>query len=62
MSVSNLAKNMTNNPNKIAVCVCKVLNDERLLDLPKMTVCALAFSEEARKRITEAGGNCMTFD
>jgi len=29
-----------------------VLDDERLLDCPKMTVCALNFSEEARRRIT----------
>merc|ERR1712196_53899 len=62
ISVSNIAKNLANNKDKIAVCVCKVLNDERLLDLPKMTVCALSFSEDARPRIVAAGGICMTFD
>jgi large subunit ribosomal protein L18e len=45
MSLSNVAKNMTKNQGKIAVCVCKVLDDERFLEVPKMTVCALAFSE-----------------
>jgi len=45
MSLSNVAKNMKNNSGKVAVCVCKVLDDERFLEVPKMTVCALAFSE-----------------
>ena len=53
---------MTKNKDKIAVVVCKVLDDERLLDLPKLTVCALGFSDSARRRIKEAGGSCMTFD
>ena len=47
---------------KIAVVVCKVLDDERLLEVPKMTVCALGFSAEARRRLEDAGGVCMTFD
>ena len=33
------------------------------MDVPeKMTVCALGFSESARRRIKAAGGTCMTFD
>lgn len=62
MSLSNIAKNMTNKADKIAVVVCKVLDDERFLEVPKMTVCALAFSNSARRRIVGAGGKCMTFD
>ena len=46
----------------IAVVVAKITNDERFLEVPKMTVCALAFTETARARILEAGGNCLTFD
>ena len=53
---------MKNNADKIVVVVCKVLDDERLLDVPKMTVCALSFSESARRRLKAAGGTCMTFD
>ncbi len=34
----------------------------RLLEVPKMTVCALKFSETARKRIIAVGGKCLTFD
>lgn len=47
---------------KTAVIVGKVLDDERLLDVPKMSVCALSFTESARARIVKAGGECLTFD
>ena len=61
MSLSFVGKNQK--AGKISVCVCKVLDDERLLDVPeKMTICALSFSEAARRRIVAAGGSCMTFD
>ena len=46
----------------IAVLVAKIVNDERLLTVPKMKVCALKFSETARARIVAAGGECITFD
>jgi large subunit ribosomal protein L18e len=46
----------------IAVVVGKIVNDERLLVVPKMTVCALKFSETARARIVAAEGRCITFD
>jgi large subunit ribosomal protein L18e len=39
-----------------------VTNDERILVLPKLRVCALKFTEKARERIVKAGGQCMTFD
>jgi large subunit ribosomal protein L18e len=46
----------------IAVVVGKIVNDERLLTVPKISVCALKFSESARARIVAAGGTCLTFD
>jgi large subunit ribosomal protein L18e len=46
----------------IAVVVGKIVNDERLLTVPKITVAALKFSETARARITGAGGACITLD
>jgi large subunit ribosomal protein L18e len=46
----------------IAVVVGKILNDERLLTVPKMKVCALKFAESVRARIVAAGGECITFD
>lgn len=44
------------------VVVATVVDDKRLLDLPKLTVCALKFTESARKRILAAGGSVLTFD
>merc|ERR1712087_825599 len=53
---------MTNKDGKIAVIVGKVTDDVRMLECPKMSVCALSFTENARKRIVVAGGECITFD
>lgn len=47
---------------KILVIVGGVLDDERMMTLPKLRVCALKFSESARAKIVKAGGECMTFD
>ena len=44
------------------VFVGTVTDDIRLLDVPKMTVAALKFTETARAKITKAGGKCMTLD
>ena len=46
----------------IAVVVSKIVNDERLLVVPKMKVAALKFSEAARARILAAGGEIITLD
>eukprot|EP01106_Pelomyxa_sp_JSP_P016975 TRINITY_DN65_c0_g2_i1.p1 TRINITY_DN65_c0_g2~~TRINITY_DN65_c0_g2_i1.p1 ORF type:complete len:182 (+),score=26.70 TRINITY_DN65_c0_g2_i1:129-674(+) len=63
MSLSKLTVFMkTQRPGTIAVSVSKVVDDNRLLKVPQMLVCALRFSERARKRITNAGGRCLTFD
>ena len=64
MSLSRLIK-ITKNSDKrenIIVLVGNVLDDERHLEVPKLRVCALKFSEQARKRILKAGGECLTFD
>merc|ERR1712232_11861 len=64
ISLSHLAKvaNTDEKRSKILVCVTSVLNNERLLIVPKLRVCALKFSESARRRILAAGGECLTFD
>ena len=64
MSISKLTKlaDSEEKRSKILVVVGNVLNDERFLVVPKMTVCALRFSEDARKRIISAGGKVLTFD
>uniref|UniRef100_A0A7S1GNR7 Large ribosomal subunit protein uL15/eL18 domain-containing protein n=1 Tax=Cyclophora tenuis TaxID=216820 RepID=A0A7S1GNR7_CYCTE len=62
IGLHRLSKHMTNKDGKIAVIVGKVTDDVRMLECPKMSVCALAFTEGARKRIVGAGGECLTFD
>lgn len=46
----------------IAVIVGSVTNDLRLLQVPKLRVCALRVSERARETILKAGGEVLTFD
>src|SRR6056300_336232 len=62
ISLYRLSKYMTNKDGKIAVIVGKVTDDVRMLECPKLSVCALSFTENARKRIIAAGGECITFD
>ena len=62
MGLHRLSKYMSKKDGKTAVIVAKVTDDVRMLDCPKMSVCALAFSENARKRIEAAGGECITLD
>lgn len=62
ISLNRLAKYMTNKEDKIAVIVGKVTDDVRMMECPKLTVCALAVTESARKRILAAGGEIITFD
>jgi large subunit ribosomal protein L18e len=46
----------------IFACVGTITNDLRLHTVGKIRVAALKFSETARRRILEAGGECLTFD
>jgi len=55
-------KNLGKAQNKTVVAVCTVVDDKRILEVPKLNVCALRFTESARKRILAAGGSCLTFD
>jgi len=64
-SLSKIAKQMTAKVGKnvkTAVIVGPVTDDLRLLNVPKLSICALRFSESARSRIVKAGGECITFD
>lgn len=62
MSISRISLYMKRREDKTAVIVGKVLDDERLLDVPKLSICALDFSQTARVRIEKSGGECITFD
>ena len=37
-------------------------DDNRLLDVPKLRIAALRFTETARARIVKQGGQCLTLD
>lgn len=50
------------NEGKIIAVVSRVLDDNRMLEVPKITICALGFAATARARIVKAGGECLTFD
>lgn len=62
ISISRITKHMTGKEGKTAVIVGSVTDDVRFLDVPKLSVCALRFSETARARILKSGGECLTFD
>lgn len=47
---------------KTRAIVGTVTDDIRLLEVPKISICALRFTSTARARIEKAGGECLTFD
>merc|ERR1719182_495213 len=53
---------MENKDGKVACVVGTITDDKRLIEVPKLSVCALRFTEAARARILKAGGECLTFD
>lgn len=64
MSLARVIRNMKKpgRENKIAVVVGTVTDDTRILEIPKLKICALHVTERARSRILKAGGDIMTFD
>lgn len=62
LSLSKLVEHMKGKDDKIAVIVAPITDDVRLMEVPKLSVCATRFTETARARIVKAGGECLTFD
>ena len=62
VSLSKLVKHLKDKTGRTAVIVGTVTDDLRLLELPKLEVAALRFTEAARARITKNGGSCLTID
>merc|ERR1712244_107544 len=64
MSLARLVRKMKGDAraNKTAVVVGTITNDVRLLEVPKLKICALRVTESARARILAAGGEIITFD
>ncbi|GAP84636.1 putative 60S ribosomal protein L18 [Rosellinia necatrix] len=47
---------------KTVVVIGTITDDNRLLEVPKVTIAALRFTATARARILAAGGECLTLD
>ncbi|CAJ2502778.1 Uu.00g101720.m01.CDS01 [Anthostomella pinea] len=47
---------------KTVVVIGTITDDNRLLEVPKMTIAALRFTATARARILATGGECLTLD
>jgi large subunit ribosomal protein L18e len=62
LSLSKLIKHLGTKQDRTVVVVGTVTDDLRVLEVPKLTVAALRFTETARARITKAGGKCLTLD
>ncbi|XP_041533032.1 60S ribosomal protein L18-like [Microtus oregoni] len=64
LSLSRMIRKMKlpSRENKMAVVVGTVTDDVRILDVPKLKVCALRVSSRALSRILKAGGKILTFD
>lgn len=62
ISIARIVRQAKGQENKIVVVVGTVTDDQRIFDLPKLTVCALRVTEGARARIINAGGEIITFD
>ena len=62
ISLSRVSKYLENKNDKIAVIVGTVTDDNRLLEVPKLTIAALRVTKTARARIIKAGGEVITLD
>lgn len=68
MSISRIVATAANkhsgkaHEGKTIVIVGTVTDDNRLLEVPKLSIAALRFTATARARITAAGGECLTLD
>jgi large subunit ribosomal protein L18e len=65
MSLSRIVKETRgSNPDnsKTVVVVGRILDDERMATVPKLSIAALGFSASAKARIVAAGGEALTLD
>ncbi|USP77517.1 uncharacterized protein yc1106_04791 [Curvularia clavata] len=62
VSLSKIVSNAKNHEGKTIVIVGTVTDDNRMLELPKLSVAALRFTASSRARIEKAGGECLTID
>ncbi|TAQ83697.1 hypothetical protein B7494_g7984 [Chlorociboria aeruginascens] len=62
VSISRIVANAPETSDKTIVIIGTVTDDNRLLNVPKLSVAALRFTATARARIIAAGGEVLTLD
>ncbi|KAI1344941.1 ribosomal protein L18e/L15P [Xylariaceae sp. FL0016] len=63
VSISRVKGQLTRGQeDKTVVVVGTITDDNRLHEVPKMTIAAMRFTATARARILAAGGECLTLD
>ncbi|KAE8454023.1 hypothetical protein EG329_007799 [Mollisiaceae sp. DMI_Dod_QoI] len=62
VSISRIVANTGKDEKRTVVVIGTVTDDNRLLEVPKLSVAALRFTATARARILAAGGETLTID
>ncbi|KAG8907015.1 hypothetical protein FRB99_005535 [Tulasnella sp. 403] len=62
VSLSKIASQEGAQEGKIVVATGTVTDDQRLVEVPKLTIAALRVTQPAKERILKAGGEIITFD
>jgi len=67
LSISRIARQVSKSnraytDKHTVVTVGTVTDDQRLVEVPKLSIAALRFTRTARARIEKAGGECLTLD
>ncbi|KAI9283557.1 eukaryotic ribosomal protein L18 [Umbelopsis sp. AD052] len=62
VSISRIVRHTQKQEGKTVVVVGTVTDDSRLLEVPKLAVAALRFTQTAKARILKAGGEVLTLD
>jgi ribosomal protein L18E len=62
VSLSRIVGNVKNSEAKTIVVVGTITDDNRLLEVPKLSIAALRFTATARARILASGGETLTLD
>lgn len=62
IKLSKLVKLSSKRPGDVCLVIAKILDDDRVFEIPKLDVVALQVSQGARKKIEKAGGKVHTVD
>ncbi|KAH8552753.1 putative 60S ribosomal protein L18-B [Umbelopsis sp. PMI_123] len=62
VSISRIVRHTKNPEGKTVVVVGTITDDSRMLEVPKLSVAALRFTQSAKARILKAGGEVLTLD